>query len=115
MNIENGVITLEKLKECEKIVAEMTDELKNIRQAYAEQECPFKPGDITVNYGHAYRGRKMVVDRVTASTVTGSYWSVVGRMLRSNNKVGAAQCRFHQRQYEMGLEGIEKLVNGSDT
>jgi hypothetical protein len=98
------MITLEQLKAADTAYHIARQAVDNLRQQYAEQECPFKVGDIVDICGRSHKGKRMQITSIGYRLAFTLRWVVVGRVLTKTGVVGKNATSFDQRNYEDSMK-----------
>lgn len=90
------------IEQAEENLAKAEQHVLELKQAFAEQECPFEIGQrVTNHYGFTETNKEIII---TDIETPGQYmydcdWVVAGLLIRADGKVGKKQVRFSSGQY----------------
>lgn len=94
-------ITSDDVKDALREFKEASDKLDSIKQAYAEQECPFAIGEIiAISYRRNSSARIKVSNITYPKYAMGGSWIINGRIIKGDGNPGLRTAELSQWKYE---------------
>lgn len=83
--------------------AKACDQLRSLKDQYAEQECPFSVGEIVKVQGYSHRGKSMKITKILAPlhSFEGA-WRVVGFVVKKDGTPGKVEATFSESDHKKG-------------
>lgn len=122
MDIERYKQLIREATELDKQLTQKDSEITMLQNQWADENCPFKVGDVVPNKDYTYRDKPMKIERLVGRgnkrlvlefNSTTQYrplylgWKVSGHLINKNGEVSKIIVNFRDRDYD-----IQKPDNG---